>query len=83
MTTARKPLSAAVLQFEIDRGRWGATEGTSFQPFAFGEKPSNRLFNMARTAVCDTILNGGTFVLVATPEKITMIQRTDTDTVDD
>jgi hypothetical protein len=64
----------AVLQFEIDRKRWIDTE--SFHG-GYKETAAERLYAMAKTAVCDTIHLGGTFVLVATPNKITMVQRPD------
>lgn len=74
MTREQAP-HGAVLQFEIDRKRWAET--SSFNTAAYGEKPYDRLYAMAKTAVCDTIHMGGTFVLVATPDKITMVQRPD------
>lgn len=66
----------AVLQFEIDRKRW---LGTSEKDIAskIGESQSERLHFIARTAISDTIRNGGTFVLVASTDKITMVQRKD------
>lgn len=65
-----KPDRGAVLQFEIDRER---CNGYSTQPGA--ERPMHRIFNLAHCAAWDTISNGGTFVLVVTPDKITMVQR--------
>lgn len=60
----------AVLQFEVDRKRMA---GYSTEPGV--EKPWHRIFNLAQCAAWDTISNGGTFVLVVTPDKITMVQR--------
>lgn len=65
----------AVLQFEIDRGRWAETKGTTFSGNFASETPMDRLYAMAKSAACDTIFRGGTFVLVVSATKITMIQR--------
>jgi hypothetical protein len=73
--------SGAVLQFEIDRKRWAATKDTSFNG-PFDDTPSKRLFNIAKTAAADTINNGGTFVLVVTADKITMVQRFEAEDID-
>ena len=40
-----------------------------------GETPMERFYFMARTAVADVVRNGGTFVLVASETKLTMVQR--------
>ena len=74
-------MSDAVLQFEIDRKRWAGlkADGVFNVASVVGETPYDRLYAMAKTAVCDTIRNNGTFVLVATPDKITMVQRTTTE----
>jgi hypothetical protein len=75
---SEKTQRSAVLQFEIDRPRWNATKGTTFQSDSFtGETPIGRLYGMVKTAACDTLFNGGTFVLVVTDTKVTMIQRSD------
>lgn len=72
----------AVLQFEIDRERCVATKGTTFQlSNGFQEGPMDRVYAIAKTACCDTIFRGGTFVLVVTPDKITMIQRPDAEEI--
>ena len=65
----------AVLQFEIDTKRF--TETKTFNATNFGETPWQRLYAIAKTAACDTLENGGTFVLVVTAEKITMVQRSE------
>src|SRR3989304_3923792 len=72
----------AVLQFEIDRKRWKATAANDFAKHTSNsdEGPVARLKYIARTAINDVIRNGGTFVLVAGPDKITMVQRTDAET---
>lgn len=71
----------AVLQFEIDRRRWLNTSGHDFSANSVGEKPGERLRHMVRTAAADTLANGGTFVLVVTPDKVTMIQRPDAEEI--
>jgi hypothetical protein len=70
---------AAILQFEIDRKRWNGVAENDFSKHAnyTDEGPAARLKYIARTAINDTIRNGGTFVLVASADKITMIQRPD------
>lgn len=45
------------------------------------EKMPHRLRYIARTALNDTIRHGGTFVLVAGPDKITMVQRPDAEEI--
>lgn len=70
----------AVLQIEIDTKRWMSTkENGDFSAYYNGETPAQRIFDMAKTAASDTIRNGGTFVLVARPGKVTMVQRPDWD----
>ena len=69
----------AVFQFEIDRVRWlGTAKGDISSEITF-ETMNDRLHHIARTAIADTITNGGTFVFVVSPKKITMVQRTDAD----
>lgn len=67
----------AVLQFEIDRERWLGVDERDIAARYNDEKQLMRLHYIARTAISDTIRNGGTFVLVASAEKITMVQRAD------
>lgn len=69
----------AVLQMEFDIAR--LTKTTSFHAGAYGEKPWDRIYAIAKTAACDTIANGGTFVLVVGGGKITMVQRPDADPI--
>jgi hypothetical protein len=65
-----------VLQFEIDRKRWRAThENDRVGKYATPESPMDRVRYIAQTAINDVIRNGGTFVFVATADKITMVQR--------
>jgi hypothetical protein len=73
----------AVLQFEIDRERWRLTSGDTYRAATTGEKPSDRLYYMAQTAVNDTLLNGGTFVLVVSETKVTMVQRPEATELDE
>lgn len=72
-----KPL--AVLQMEIDTRRWCATDHNGDFEGSALESPSKYLRNIAKTAVCDTLRNGGTFVLVSRPGKVTLVQRADYD----
>lgn len=75
-----KPKSdrGALLQFECDRNRM---KGYSSKPGI--ESPSDRIYHIAHCAAWDTIQNGGTFVLVVTPDKITMVQRPEAESLDD
>lgn len=70
---AQKPMRGAVLQFEIDRKRWqnASMIGVS------DETPDRRLRHILLTAMMDTIKNGGTFVVVASPDAVTVVQRPD------
>lgn len=72
----------AVLQFEIDRTRWLNPNAADLVSKG-GETPMERLRYLASTAMRDTIRNGGTFVLVATEDKITMVQRADAETFEE
>ena len=74
MTKAQNP---AILQFEIDTRRFAETKAGGSFIGMYDETPWGRIYNIAKTAVCDTIKNGGTFALVAGDGKITMVQRTD------
>lgn len=67
----------ALLQFECDRTR---VSKYSSKPGL--ESPNDRIYHLAHCAAWDTIQNGGTFVLVVTPEKITMVQRPEADDLD-
>lgn len=62
----------ALLQFEIDRKRW---HSKSFP----GDTTTGSLERIIAGTAKDTLLNGGTFVLVVTEDKITMVQRDDTE----
>lgn len=64
----------AVLQFEIDRKRWAETD-TVHRSGGYADTPDRRLETIAKLAVGDTLRSGGTFVLVVTADKITMVQR--------
>lgn len=72
-----KKTRGAVLQFEIDRKRWYGTSTSDVSRELSGESQEGRLKCLARTALNDTIRNGGTFVMVVTPDKITVVQRPD------
>lgn len=72
----------AVLQIEIDRNRWDSIAGRDYSANTCGEQPHERIYHLAKTAAADTIRNGGTFVLVVTAEKITMVQRPDAEDLD-
>lgn len=69
----------AVLQIEIDRKRWSSIASRDYSANTCGEQPHERVFHLAKTAAADTIRNGGTFVLVVSADKITMVQRPDSD----
>jgi hypothetical protein len=68
----------ALLQFEIDKKRllgFGDIEGGMYgthTPFA-------HIYRLARAALLDTFDNGGTFVMVVSREKITIVQRKEAD----
>lgn len=67
--------TGAVLQMEFDVARF--TNAESFQKAgSYGdEKPWDRVYAIAKTAITDTIRNKGTFVLVSDGKTITMVQR--------
>lgn len=66
----------AILQFEINKKRMRQfmdIEGGSYGTHT----PAQHIFRLARTALLDTFDNGGTFVMVVSNEKITIVQRAD------
>lgn len=69
----------AVLQFEISREWWNKLHLT--QLVSSQENALQRLYSMASSAACDVIRNGGTFVLVVSEKKITMVQRPDAEEI--
>lgn len=71
----------AVLQIEIDRKRWSSVAPRDYSANTVGEQPQERICHIAKTAAADTIRNGGTFVLVVSDDKITMIQRPDAESI--
>lgn len=78
----QKAPRGCVMQFEVDRPRWNAMKGTTFQnENGFSADPVNRLYAIAKGAACDVLYRGGTFVLVVTDKTITMIQRPDAEEV--
>lgn len=66
-----EPEDTAVFQMEVDRKRWNAM--TTIDPSAT-EMP-RMLRNLAAGLARDTLLNGGTLVIVADDEKVTFVQR--------
>jgi len=67
----------AILQFEIDRRRVANYPRSSSAPEG---APEWKWGMLARAALSDTLRNGGTFVVVVTDAKVTIIQR---DTAED
>lgn len=59
-------MADAIFQLEIDRKRYPKRDGRSM-PYYAGE--------LVEFAMRDTFHNGGTFVLVVEPDKITAVQR--------
>jgi len=69
---------AAVLQFEVNLERFRGVSPNDYETaFTSDKNPLDRIRYIARTAVNDTIRNGGTFVLVCDGDTITMVQRDD------
>lgn len=64
----------AILQFEIDRKRVDAYERDC--SLAEGS-PKWKYRRLLQHALYDTLINGGTFVLVVSDDKITAVQRPD------
>jgi hypothetical protein len=76
----QKAPRGAVFQFEIDRKRF--LDRDSFQcERTVGETPVGRIEAIAKTAVVDTLRHGGTFIIVVTDDKITMVQRPDAEEI--
>jgi hypothetical protein len=70
----------AVLQFEIDRKRLNGF--VNFRDGAHSFTPIDQIKHLARIALVDTFDNGGTFVMVVGQDKITIVQRMDTEEFD-
>ena len=75
MTDEKATPRGAVLQFEIDRKRW------SGKPFP-GDTTNGVLERLVAGTAMDTLRKGGTFVLVVTDDKLTMVQRPDAEELD-
>lgn len=71
-----EPTHGAVFQFEINRKRWLSVHDRDLSQ-ELNESQMQKLHHIARTAISDTIRNGGTFVMVVSAETITMVQRPD------
>lgn len=71
-------MSAAILQFEVDRKRlrkMEAKNALSAAGVAYTVTAESAALATIRAALDDTIVSGGTFVLVATDDKLTVVQR--------
>jgi len=64
----------AVIQFEIDRGAWTRLNPSN-EKHILTNSPDVLLMDLCQMWVKDTIRNWGTFVLVVSEEKITVVQR--------
>ena len=62
----------ALLQFEVDKSRM-----IKYANIDGHRTPAQYVFKLATTALLDTFDNGGTFVMVVSKEKITIVQRSD------
>jgi hypothetical protein len=62
----------AVLQFEISREWWNKLHISQTAAYS-SENALQRLYVIAQSAACDVIRNGGTLVIVASSDKITMV----------
>lgn len=69
------PKNDAVLQIEIDTKRFAKTKEDASFSGEHGDTPWKRIYHIAKTAVCDTIYNGGTFVLTRDGNVLTLVQR--------
>ncbi|GBU19380.1 MULTISPECIES: hypothetical protein [Methylobacterium] len=63
----------AIMQWEIDRKRFSALKDSGIFPL-----PKARDL-ILHAALDDVIANGGTLVVVATEDKLTVVQRADTE----
>ena len=67
----------ALLQFEIDKSRMITYARIPDSQYDGHRTPAQYVFKLATTALLDTFDNGGTFVMVVSKEKITIVQRSD------
>jgi hypothetical protein len=67
----------ALLQFEIDKNRLEGFQQFPDSQFNGVRTPGQFIFLLAKTALLDTFDNGGTFVMVVSAKKITIVQRAD------
>lgn len=70
----------AILQFEIDRKRVGSYPDDPNSMSTY-KGIDYRVWSIIQSAASDTYQNGGTFVLVATADKITVVQRPDAEEI--
>lgn len=68
-------MSTAVFQVELRRDRWRAA-GKALSTYE-SERPT--ALKIAYAALLDVFENGGTFVVVVTDDKVTIVQRDDTE----
>lgn len=66
---------SAVLQFEVDKKRLREFPNFADSQYSGYSTPFQHVFQLASNALQDTLDNGGTFVMVVSEEKITIVQR--------
>mgnify|MGYP003440689703 CR=1 FL=1 len=73
----------ALLQFEIDVAKLNSGYPKDEALFDPHKGMRARISSIARSALVDTLQNGGTFVVVVSATKITMVQRVEADEIED
>lgn len=77
MTDEQATPRGAVMQFEIDRKRVAKFPEDEEAIIGKYGKAGWRWRGLLHQAVNDVLANGGTLVIVATPDKVTVVQRPD------
>lgn len=71
----------AILQFEIDKKRLRGFANVADTQYSGYRTPVQYIYQLATTALLDTFDNGGTFVMVVSKEKITIVQRAEAENI--
>ena len=72
--------TGAVMQFEFDRKRIQAMTKTAWHHENVSAKAS--AYDVIRATLEDVLSNGGTFVVVVGPQKITVVQRPEAEEIE-
>jgi hypothetical protein len=73
----------SLLQFEVDKKRLRGFANFADSQFNGFRTPTQYIYKLASGALLDTFNNGGTFVMVVSEDKITIVQRKEAESLDE